>query len=173
MLTSRQQTKHRRRERGQALLEFIMIIPLIMTFLWYLVHVSLAINKSIVAQKHARSQLFLKLFNHRSGPITREFGFTERSHFYIGVSGELTKDGKPVAPVELLGIGPNPKKNPDANDDPGEPEANSMRQTVRVRSVFGICTHRKKLKDGINLTDFCGAEPGGENTPAAPAHTGP
>lgn len=149
-------------ERGQALLEFILIIPLLLTFFWYLVHVGVAINKSIVGQKHARAQLFLKLYNHRSGPVVQEFGSTDRSHFYIGVSEELTKaSAKPVAPVEILGIGPKPKMMKDVNDDPGEPEGNTLRQKVRVRTVFGICTHRKKNRDGVGLTDFCGAEPTG------------
>jgi hypothetical protein len=147
-----------------------MIMPIIMTFVWYLIHVSLAINKSIVGQKAARSQLFLKLYNHRSGPVAREFAFAERSHFYIGVSAELTKGNtKPIAPVESLGVGPNPKKNKDANDEPGEPEANSLRQRVRVRTIFGICTHRKKNRNGVGLTDFCGAEPSNE-TPSAPVN---
>ena len=48
----------RRNERGQAMVEFIILIPIVLMFVWYLVHVNLAINKGIVGQKHARSQLF-------------------------------------------------------------------------------------------------------------------
>jgi len=147
-----------KKESGQALIEFIMLIPLLMAFVWYLVHVNIAINKSIVAQKHTRSQLFLKLFNHRSGPITGEFGNTDRSHFYVGVSGDVVgATARPIAPVESIGIGANPKPNPLANDDPGEAQPGSYRQRVRIRSVFGICTHRKQLPDGSGPTDFCGA----------------
>ncbi len=149
-------------ESGQALIEFIMLVPLLMAFLWYMVHINIAINKSIVAQKHARSQLFLKMFNHRSGPMQNDFGFTDRSHFYVGVSADVVQGtSTPVAPIESLGIGPNPKSNPDANDEPGEAQPGSLRQRVRVRSVFGICTHRKKLPDGSGPTDFCGAVPDG------------
>ncbi len=146
-------------EGGQALIEFILLIPIIMMFVWYLVHVNLAINKSIVGQKHARSQLFLKLFNHRSGPMFSEFAQSRRSHFYIGVSDQVVSGPtKPVAPTEMLGVGPSPKLQKGMNDDPGEPTANSPRQRVRVRTVFGICTHRKKTIDG-GLSDFC-ATPG-------------
>lgn len=168
-------TQKIREERGQALIEFIMLIPIVMSFMWYVIHTGVAINKSIVGQKAARSQLFLKLYNHRSGPVAKEFAFSQRSHFYIGVSGELVKNGsKPVAPVESFGIGSTPKRNNKANDDPGEPEANALRQRIRVRTVFGICTHRKKNKDGVGLTDFCGADPSGDGSPgtAPPAPPG-
>lgn len=152
-----------KRERGQALIEFIMLVPMLMAFVWYLIHVNMAITKSIVGQKHTRSQLFLKLYNHRSGPVTSEFGRTARSHFYVGVSGELASgtNVRPVAPVETLGIGQSPARNPDANDDPGEAPLGSLRQRVRVRTVFGICTHRKMLENGSGVTDFCGAVPEG------------
>ena len=155
----------RQDERGQSLIEFIMLIPIVLAFVWYLVHVSIAINKSIVGQKHARSQLFHKMWNHRSGPVNRDFDSSPRSHFYIGVSGELAAGAnvRAVAPFEMLGLGPNPKKMADANDEPGEPPPNVYRQKVRVRSAFGICTHRKPNKDGDGtLTDFCGEETTGK-----------
>lgn len=148
-------------EEGQSLIEFIMIIPLLMAFVWYIVHINLAINKSIVGQKHARSQLFLKMYNHRSGPVLSDFGNTDRSHFYIGVSGEVIQSAaNPIAPVESLGLGPSPKKNPEANDGEGEAPLGTFRQRVRIRTAFGICTHRKQVPDGSGPTDFCGAIPG-------------
>ena len=156
---AKKRPRARRNERGQALIEFIMLVPLIMAFVWYLVHVNLAINKSIVGQKAARSQLFLKLYNHRSGPVQNEFGNVVRSMFYVGVAAQVTSSGAVEAPTEMLGIGMAPKPMAVANDDPGEPQMGSMRQKVRVRTIFGICTHRKFLSDRSNLTDFCGSEP--------------
>ena len=148
----------RRNQRGQALIEFIILIPIVLLFVWYLIHVNLAINKSLVGQKAARSQLFLKLFNHRSGPMRAEFIQTKRSHFYVGVSGSVMQaSGRPVAPFEILGVGPSPQLLPNINDDPGEPTANSLRQRVRVRTVFGICTHRKKAPDGTP-SDYCATQ---------------
>lgn len=152
-------------EDGQSLIEFIMLIPIVLAFVWYLVHVSVAINKSIVGQKHARSQLFHKMWNHRSGPVDRDFKSSDRSMFYVGVSGEIAAGDsvRAVAPFEVLGLGPNPKKMANANDEPGEPAPNVYRQKVRVRSAFGICTHRKFNKDGSGtLTDFCGADTTGK-----------
>ncbi|HEY8278183.1 MAG TPA: hypothetical protein VIH99_01080 [Bdellovibrionota bacterium] len=144
-------------ESGQALVEFIILIPIVLMLVWYLIHVNLAINKSIVGQKHARSQLFLKMFNHRSGPMLAEFIQTRRSHFYIGVSSKvMANDGRPEAPTEMLGVGPTPRMFKDVNDEAGEPAANSPRQRVRVRTVFGICTHRKKTPSG--LSDYCATE---------------
>jgi len=147
------------RQGGQALIEFILLMPMILTFVWYLIHVNLAINKSLVGQKHARSQLFLKLFNHRSGPMLAEFIQTHRSHFYIGVSSTVMQsDGRPEAPTEMLGVGPVPKLFKNVNDGPGEATSGSPRQRVRVRTVFGICTHRKRGPNG--LSDFCATEHG-------------
>ncbi|MGZ3705434.1 MAG: TadE/TadG family type IV pilus assembly protein [Bdellovibrionota bacterium] len=149
--------KKRRKEGGQALVEFIILIPIVLMFVWYLVHINLAINKSLVGQKAARSQLFLKLFNHRSGPMLAEFIQTHRSHFYVGVSSKVMQnDGRPEAPTEILGVGMNPALFKNVNDDPGEPAGNSPRQRVRVRTIFGICTHRKKTASG--LSDFCATE---------------
>lgn len=164
MLARRSRRRARRHgklkgENGQALIEFIMLVPLIMAFVWYLVHVNLAINKSIVGQKAARSQLFLKMYNHRSGPVLSEFGNTVRSHFYVGVAGTVTDNGSFPAPTEMLGIGPNPKPMSQANDEEGEAKIGSQRQKVRVRTVFGICTHRKYLSDRSGFTDFCGSTP--------------
>ncbi len=147
----------RANEQGQALIEFILLIPIVLLFVWYLVHVNVAINKSIVGQKHARSQLFLKMFNHRSGPMFSEISQSGRSHFYIGVSDEVVAgEVRPKAPTEMIGVGPSPKLAKDMNDEPGEPAANSPRQRVRIRTVFGICTHRKKAPSG--LSDFCATE---------------
>lgn len=152
--------KKRPNEKGQAMIEFIMLIPLLMSFVWYLVHVNIAINKSIVGQKAARSQLFMKLYNHRSGPVANEFGYSDRSHFYVGVAGEVVQGvARPKAPTEILGIGTKPKKNTNANDEPGDAIPGSLRQRIRIRTVFGICTHRKMLPDHSGLTDFCGSVP--------------
>lgn len=149
--------KRKNKQRGQALIEFILLLPIVLMFVWYLVHISLAINKGIVGQKHARTQLFLKLFNHRSGPIFAEFAQTRRSHFYIGVSDEVVQgNSRPKAPTEMIGMGPNPKLKKGVNDEPGEPAANSPRQRVRIRTTFGICTHRKQTPTG--LSDFCATE---------------
>lgn len=153
-------------ERGQALVEFLMLIPIVMAFLWYLIHVSYAINKSIVGQKHTRSQLFLKMFNHRAGPMQRDADQSDRAMFFIGVSGQVVKSSSvPIAPIETLGIGPAPKDLQNADDDPGEAKPNSMRQKVRVRTVFGICTQRKVNPSGNGITDFCGSESGGGTSP--------
>lgn len=153
-----------RAEHGQALVEFMMLMPVVLTFLWYLVHVSFAINKSIVGQKHARSQLFHKMFNHRSGPVTSDYITSPRSHYYIGVAGgadNYQSGSRPKAPVETLGIGSAPSKMTMANDEPGEPAPNTLRQNVRVRTVFGICTHRRKQEEDGVLSDFCGTRSNG------------
>ncbi len=153
--------KRRKKQRGQALVEFIMIMPLVLTFIWYMVHVNSAINKSIVAQISARSWVFVKLFNHSYGPVKREFEASPRSSFALGVSGEVAPEGEmnytASAPVEVLGVGPKPKDFNNADDEPGEPKGGIMRQKIRVRTAFGICTGRKTRENTQVLTDICGS----------------
>lgn len=152
--------KQQSRERGQALIEFILIMPILLTFIWYLVHVNSAINKSVVAQTNARGWLFVKLFNHSHGPVLEEMAASDRSTFSLGVAGNVMEEGEQSyvaeAPMERLGIGPLPQENTEANNEPGEPTAGSKRQDIRVRTAFGICTARKTRQDG-QLTDMCGS----------------
>lgn len=147
-----------RKDSGQALIEFLMMMPFLLTFTWYMIHVSMAINKSVVGQQHARSQLFLKMFNHSRGPELSAFTSVARSSFFIGVAKNVIGSGPsvPQAPTETLGIGANPGVNPLANNDSGEASGGTMRQVVRIRSAFGICTHRKTLTTAVGArTDFC------------------
>lgn len=100
----------------------------------------------------------MKLFNHQAGPVASDYANTDRAHFYIGVSSDATGQTKqPKAPIEVLGVGQTPKKIKEAKDEPGEPEPGSIRQRIRVRTAFGICTHRKPIP-GIEgaRSDFCG-----------------
>jgi hypothetical protein len=154
---------------GQALVEFLLLMPILIALLWYMLQVSMAINASIVGQKHARAQVFSKMFNHRAGPGNTaskdiggdggsldDLGSLRRSAFYIGVSRDVIDGSTEVpAPVFSLGVGPNPKVNPNADDSRGEIAAGSLRQRIRVRTAFGICTHRKFDPATMNYTDFC------------------
>jgi len=144
-------------EKAQALVEFIMMMPFVLAFTWYIVHVGMAINKSVVGQKHTRSQLFLKMFNHRHGPVRSDYDTIARSDFFIGISKNIMgAKGTPEAPMVSLGIGASPKLNTEADNEIGEAKPGSLRQNIRVRTAFGICTHRKTLADG-QKTDFCGS----------------
>jgi hypothetical protein len=152
--------RKKKNERGQAMFEFIMIMPLILTFIWYMVHINSAINKSIVAQVNTRNWLFVKLFNHSHGPAIYPQA-PNRSSFVMGVAGEVIPEGeagyRAPAPVEVLGMGPKPKDYDGADDEPGEPTGGVLRQKVRIRTAFGICTARKMRKNAPVLTDMCGS----------------
>lgn len=151
----------KKRQSGQALIEFIMTVPLILLFIWYMVHVNTAINKSIVGQVSARSWLFVKLFNHSWGPETPDMERTSRSAFSMGVAKDVIPENDPgfqaEAPVERLGVGMNPKENAKADNEAGEPKPGTLRQDIRVRTAFGICTSRKTKRNSPDLTDFCGS----------------
>lgn len=155
-------TKHKK-QKGQALLEFIILLPIVLSLLWYMIQVNMTINVSIVNQKSLRAWLFHKMFNHSGGPANngtiQDFISQKRSAFFLGVGKDPYQDGvNPEAPTVSLGAGVKPSKNPDASDDVGEVPVNKLRQVVRVRSAYGICTHRKKVPTAANdleKTDFC------------------
>lgn len=146
-------------ERAQALLEFVMMLPMVLAFFWYTLKVNVAINKSIVAQKHLRSQLFLKLLNHRDYPVQDEYLSSpgSRSVYYMGVSETVTTEVASFspAPIVSLGIGKNPRPIQGTRDEAGEAESDWLRQNVRIRNAFGICTSRKPQANNT-LGSFCG-----------------
>ena len=155
MLRFANRIKH---QKGQALVEFLMLMPIVMALLWYMIQVNMAINVSVVNQKHLRTWLFQKMFNHSGGPADgagiKDFESEKRSAFYIGVTKDPFQDtGKPDAPVIKLGTG----TNPDAIDDPDEIPLDKLRQNVRIRSAIGICTHRKTIPNTSppDATDYC------------------
>lgn len=147
-------------QRGQAMVEFIIMFPIILGFIWYLLKVQLAINTSIVGQQNARSQVFLKVLNHRDYPVENEYKnySGKRSAYWLGVAGNPVDPSSPTtqpAPVVNLGIGLKPTALPGSRDDVGEPDTSMMRQNVRIRTAFGICTSRKPFPNGT-YGDYCG-----------------
>lgn len=147
-----------RNESAQALVEFIIIFPVVMALVWHLVKVNFAINTSIVNQKHARSHVFLKLLNHRDGPVEEEYRSfpSVRSVFWLGVAAiPIVSDQSQPAPIVELGVGLKPRPIPGVRNERGEPGEEDRRQAVRIRTAFGVCTSRKPGADG-SLGDFCG-----------------
>ncbi len=152
---------------GQALMEFIVVLPFVMLFTWHLIKVNMAINTSIVGQKSTRAYVFLKMLNHRDGPGKKEYeeSPSSRSAFFLYVSAnagggdDYYDDGdggatKP-APVVSLGAGVEPRDIPGARNDPYEAESNFQRQHIRIRTALGICTSRKP-SIGNTLGAYCG-----------------
>lgn len=141
------------------MVEFVIMFPVILVMLWYLIKVQSAITVSLVGQKAARSQVFLKMLNHRDFPLLVEYQQHpgRRSVFWLGVGGQpLTETARnSPAPVVDLGVGLKPRELPGARDDAGEIDPSMLRQKVRVRTAFGVCTSRKPGADGT-LGDFCG-----------------
>lgn len=150
------------------MVEFLLMIPLFLGLTWYLLQVNMAINKSIVGQKHARSQLFLKMLNHRDGPEAVDYDLhpSRRAVFWMGVAEEPTSGevggSTSSAPTVQLGVGLNSadrKPYPGNQDEPGEPDRNDLRQRVRIRTAVGLCTSRKRSADGSQLSPFCAERP--------------
>ncbi|MBI3556587.1 MAG: hypothetical protein HY074_10025 [Deltaproteobacteria bacterium] len=128
-------------QRGQSLVEFSFMVPLIIGTLVFMRQVNMAINSSIVNQKYARATLHFLTFNHRWYPEAR---YTQRTaaglymhRWWVGVENDKTDgdeaDSKaPVAPTIDVGR----QKGP---DDDGQGLPTTGRKNIRIRSNSFIC----------------------------------
>ena len=151
---SRSRRLRTRDERGQSLIELLVMLPILVGFILLLVRTNSAIQTSIVNQQYARSHA---LFMAQNSPIYPSKGF--RPDFInkglnlmtIGVSDKaspIDEDGKvtgkldPEATVHQI----NRNKASEGSDDPKtEPDSRSR---VRVRTTVGLCTANFVLKTG-------------------------
>ena len=127
-----------RRQRGQSLLEFALLLPIMGGMVLLLVQINMAINVSIVSQKYTRNHLYHLFFNHRYYPELNQAksingGIAGR--FWIGMDDRVEPDGgKEVNPHPIkVKIG---TRKAGKDDDP---EA-KIRQNVRIRVTSFTCT---------------------------------
>jgi hypothetical protein len=143
---SNQKKKSREGERGQSLLEFLMMIPMMFGITVLLVRVNSAIQVSIVDQQYARAQATWVAFNSPNFPRmslrVRELDQKGYSQMTIGISDNQapTSDssGGPTYVPKATVVNVARKKNGGgSNADQEEPSA---RTQVRVRNTVTICT---------------------------------
>lgn len=131
----------RRVQRGQSMIEFAFLVPIIVGMLVVLVQVEMAISSAIVNNKYARQSLHFFFWNHRYYPehawlsLTDTGGLMKR--YWLGVSNDPTLGGRggettPVAPTRRIGS----QKSPE--DDVQGPEVQT-RQNVRIRIISVTC----------------------------------
>lgn len=124
-------------ESGQALIELIVFLPLIVTLYSVIAGFASSINGSINQQKVARAYFYYRIQNNSStpGPNVANKSWSLFGIFYIGWKERFEGDDQPVMPCYKVNI---PFKNtPEDNCD----EAYSKTETtwVRVGTVYGIC----------------------------------
>ncbi len=155
--------KKQHSKKGQSLLEFALLMPVLIMMLQIVIEVEGAISTSIVNQKYTRSSMHWFMFNHRNymqlSWLKLEKGGLMR-RFWIGVDDKINFGSdnpviKPVAPIRKIGTAKA------TSDDTGQSEYPEVteRQNVRVRSVAFTCLPPASV-NGIRLL----AEQGMEET---------
>lgn len=124
-------------EDGQALIEFILFLPLMLVMYVTVVSIGNAINGSINQQKVTRGYFYSRILNNSTipKPSARDQSFRNWSQFgmfFIGYSER--KDGNtPVAACYKLEL-PTP-----SNENSCDEYSKSSTTFIRVSTAYGIC----------------------------------
>lgn len=145
--------KHLACERGQSLLEFLILLPIFIGIFVLMLKVNAATQISIVNQKYTRSTLLFMTFNHpwlvkRSIPVVgggTSFG-TENAvsaqgynRLTMGLSEEVNTGGNYVPSATTLLIARNDKVIKGKTKDSDEKTEPTDRAYVRIRNTTTIC----------------------------------
>ena len=135
-------------ERGQSMLEFLIVLPLMMGLVVLMIRVNTTIQMSIVNQQYVRAQTLALTYNSPVYPrLEQRFINTEPSNeMVMGMSFKQITDGTdfvegnkqadaPIGLVAKKGGGDDPQSEPD------------QRSKVRVRTSTTLCTQINTLRD--------------------------
>lgn len=125
-------------QKGQALIELIIFLPLMFMFYAIVSSFANAINGSINQQKITRSYLYFRLQNHSYIIKPDEDNvFRNWKTFGMFFNGYMddTINNFPVAPCYKVNI----PMAPNNSDKCETPYANATTQFIRVQTVYGIC----------------------------------
>jgi hypothetical protein len=130
-------------ERGQSIIEFLVMLPLMVGLVVLLIRVNSAIQVSIVNQQYVRSQLLFLSYNSAFYPRLDHRVNSMANHGYnqmvLGMSEKALSGGddftesndQPDAPVTKI------RRGRDGNDDSqAEPDSRSR---VRIRTSATLC----------------------------------
>jgi hypothetical protein len=130
-------------EKGQSLLEFLIMLPLMLGLVALMTRVNTAIQASIVEQQYARAQTTWLTFNSPVYPVLRlqatELNGKNFNQMMIGVSDNLISSDSnlPVASTTMIARNPavaSRASNADQVDGP------TSRALVRIRNTVTLCT---------------------------------
>lgn len=152
------------KKKGQSLLEFALLLPIIVLMIHILVQTEAAISTAIVNQKYTRNTLQYLMFNHRNFMEWGNFlnlsrgGYMRR--FWVAVDnktrfGQENADNvQPEAPTRAIGINSR-EYSAQASDDPGVEfgQGLSARYKVRIRATSFTCVPPVAVKNTDLLTE--------------------
>lgn len=161
----------KRKAKGQSLVEFALLVPLMIGLFKVLVGVETAISTAIGNQKYARAQLHFLAFNHRYYPENKFLTLRDgrvKQRFWMGVTEPNLYglgDRVPAISVQVpVTAGANPPRD---SEDGGAEEypTVSNRQNVHVRvSVFTCVPPIAVASSGTQLSGFLTEESLREDT---------
>lgn len=151
-------------EKGQALIELIIFLPLMFMFYSMISGFANAINGSINQQKITRSYFYYRVQGNSMIPKPdagntymnwKTFGM-----FYIGWKEKFTsgsdESGNPISPCYKLSI----PLAAGAADNCEEKYTSPSTMFIRVQTVYGLCgaTYFRQDSSVLTIPDFKGAE---------------
>ncbi len=141
---------HRKKESGQSMLEFALLLPILTGLFVLLIRVEMAISTAIVNQKYARNHMHFLSFNHRYYPEKKFLKKSDNSLmniFWIGVSDKVHYNEevpKPAAPTVDITLAGNRSKFSEDDQDKVEYAEDgtgiTRRQKIRIRILSYMCT---------------------------------
>jgi hypothetical protein len=127
-----------RSQHGQALIELIVFLPLMITLYSVIGGFANSINGSINQQKITRAYFYYRIQNNSTIPGTRSGDFSSWSKFgmfYIGWKDKFENGDQPIMPCYKISI---PMRN-DPSDECTQAYSDNKTLWIRVGTVYGIC----------------------------------
>ncbi|MGE4107014.1 MAG: hypothetical protein AB7F66_07335 [Bacteriovoracia bacterium] len=149
--------------RGQSVLEFLFLLPILVGVTVTLVRVNTAIQMSIVNQQYARAQALFLAFNSPTFPeLSKRVAVRMREQnvgmMVVGVTNNLAPDadneGAYIPEASIQAITRPGQRVPAGLDDPGDPRA--QRANVRIRNTVAICTQSNSVVTNDVSPTYCG-----------------
>lgn len=138
MAADRKAKCRRRMDSGQSLVEFIFMLPFIITMIVYMTQLNGAINMSINYQQFVRSHLFHLMFNSRNYPEIQYSNNFHGNRLYLGVNKDVITEGSELTPkTPRVKVG---SKTPSGDETVDIYPSVTKRQHIQVRVIMGICT---------------------------------
>lgn len=130
-------------ERGQSVLEFLLVLPLLFGITSLLVRVNTVIQMSIVDQKYARQQLLFVSGNgadypRRAGMVNDMMYAYPGNVLTVGVSENYTPENDPAHRTLASTYSISRKSDPPGADNSDQMEV-QKRSNIRVRNTVSIC----------------------------------
>jgi hypothetical protein len=144
-------------EKGQALIELIIFLPLMFTLYAMIAGFANAINGSINQQKITRSYFYYRVQNNSTVPKPDKNNTFLRwgtfGMYFIGWKDYFMQEERPVAPCYQVSV---PLEAEHCDQKYSQP--NTLQ--IRVQTVYGICgaTYHKRETFAVPVPDFSGMD---------------